>query len=112
MNAIIVAVAGGLFIFGSQFAHAGGWGTKVTTVTGFYTWSNGDAHFRVADMENPDKCITPHYLTIDSNAPHFKELYVTLMAAYTAGKTVQIFYNGCNSSNYPLVNAIAVPGIW
>ena len=102
-----------LLLTESQSAFAGGWGTKVTTITGFYTWSNGDAHFRVADMENPDNCLYGGYLTIDRNGAHFNALYATLMTAYVSGKTVQLSYVGCTQGgSYPLINAIAVPGIW
>ena len=92
---------------------AGGWGNKVTTITGFYVWSNGYAHFGVSDVENPDGCGNTRFLTLDNNSSNFKELYATVMAAYTAGKTVQLYYNGCTQSgSYPLIEAIIVPGQW
>lgn len=91
---------------------AGGWG-RSTTITGFYVWSNGNAHFRVANMENPDGCSGPQYLTLDATAPNFKMLYATLMTAYASGSTVQLSYAGCTAGGaYPIINAIATPAIW
>lgn len=110
--AITFVIVVSLFIIARQPASAAGWGSRVTTITGFYLWDSGNAHFRVANMENPDGCVNPGYLTLDFNAPHFKEQYATLMSAYTSGRTVQLYYRGCNSGGYPLIGAIAVPNVW
>jgi len=92
---------------------AGGWGSNITTVTGFYAWSNSNAYFRVANMENPDGCSNPLYLALDVNSINFKINYSTLMDAYASGSTVQLSYNGCTTGGYyPIINAIAVPHIW
>lgn len=111
MSIVVILVVASLFVV-SQSTFASGWGSYTTTITGFYVWSTANAHFKVANMENPDNCSNPGYLTLDANATHFKELYATLMTAYTAGKTIRLYYGGCNSSGYPLIGAIAVPNVW
>lgn len=108
-----LSVAAILFFSIISAAFAGGWGSYTTTITGFYVWSNGSAHFRVANPENPDGCTTPQYLTLDSTAPNFKLLYANLMMAYSQGLTVRLAYGGCTSGgNYPLITSIAIPSIW
>jgi len=109
---IVVLLAAVSFFVVSQPAFASGWGSYTTTITGFYVYSTTNAHFKVANMENPDSCSTSGYLTLDGSAANFKELYATLMTAYTSGKTVKVYYGGCNASGYPLISAIAVPNIW
>ena len=102
-----------LISFGNQVVFAQTWGTKITEITGYYVYSDGNAHFRVAEIENPDGCTGGGYLTLDSTAKNFNKLYATLIAAHTSKQTVQLSYEGCTAvGSYPLVKAIAVPSVW
>jgi hypothetical protein len=92
-------------------AHADGWGTQ-TTIESFYVWSAGDAHIKLTHIDNPDKCQTPQYATLNHKSPHFKEHYATVMMAYASKQKVQLFYSGCTAGGYPIVAAIAVPTAW
>jgi len=99
-----------LLLCASQSALAGGWGVP-TTVVSYYVWGDGNAHFRVANNQNLDNCTVPQYLTLLKASANFDKMYATLVAAHVSKTPVSLFYNGC-TSNYPLIIAIAVGGIW
>lgn len=96
-------------IAGGGTAWAFSWGQEVT-ITNYYAYAGGDAYIVTSNNQNPDRCPYSNYLELDSSQPLFSTLYATVIAAYTAGEPVTINYNGCSSTGYPLVNAIAVPG--
>lgn len=115
MKKTIVVFSALAMLAGYQAAFGGGWASKESKITGYFMTTDGAAVFRVADMENPDSCVGPGYLFISQSAPHFKEMYATVMAASATDKTVQVSYSGCSgggTAGYPLVNQIAVPKIW
>jgi hypothetical protein len=89
---------------------AGGWGPSVT-ITGYYIWDSGFAALTTSSNQNPDSCSSSHYLILDTNQVNFKAIWAQVIAAQAQGQTVQLSYSGC-SGPYPLINAIAVPGIW
>ena len=91
---------------------AGGWG-QLTSVTGYYVYDSGSAYMRTTHNENPDSCMYSGYLFLDPAAPHFKEIWATVMAAQATGSTVSLRYEGCSPDGYyPRVIAVAVPSVW
>ena len=109
---IIVLTVAMILITGMHNNVLAGWGNETTHITAFYIWGNGNAHFKVADMENPEGCGNPQYLTLDSNMEHFQALLVVLMNAYFTNQTVRLYYSGCTAEGYPLIATIAIPNAW
>lgn len=94
----------------SSTAWAFYWGQQVT-ITLYYAYAGGNAYIVTSNNQNPDNCTQSNYLELDSSQPLYSSLYATVISAYATGQTVSINYNGCSSTGYPLVNAIAVPHI-
>lgn len=106
----IVALLTSLIVFSSSNALAFKWGVR-TKVTGYYVYAQGDAFVNVEVKENPDKCLEPAYLILDTKAANFKEIYATIVTAQVSGQTVTLNYDGC-VGNYPKIIAVATPGVW
>lgn len=84
------------------------WGQQVT-ITSYFAYAGGNAFITTSGDQNPDNCAEFNYLELDSSQPLYSSLFATAIAAYAAGQTVTINYNGCSSQGYPIVNSIAVP---
>lgn len=94
----------------SLSAQAVAWGSQ-TTITGYYVYDVGAAYIRVADLQNPDNCVSNHYLILDPGAANFKAIWAQVLTAHATGTTVTVRYSGC-IGNYPKIDAVAVPGRW
>jgi hypothetical protein len=100
-----------LAAFATVDASASTWGAQ-TTITGYYVYDSGAAFITTANNQNPDNCATSAYLYLNTTAPNFGAIWATVISAQATGSTVTVYYNGCNSSGYPLVSAVVVPHIW
>jgi hypothetical protein len=103
-------VLAGLGTMVTASVQAGGWSPPVT-ITGYYVWDNSFAVINSSSNQNPDGCSNSHYLILDTTQTNFKAIWAQVIAAQTTNQTVSLSYAGC-SGPYPLINAVAVPGVW
>lgn len=96
----------------SSIAVAGGWGSPVT-IAGYYVYDGGSAYINTSGNTNPDGCSSSHYLYINTEAAHFKEIWAQVLTAHSTGSTVSLRYEGCSpGGTYPRIIAVAVPNVW
>lgn len=55
--------------------------------------------------DNPDQCLN-NTVILESSHQQYKEIYSFLLAAYTSGKEVNIYVNGCNTAGYKKLDFI------
>lgn len=68
--------------------------------------SRNGIYFKHDNMVS-DGCSEKSYLFLDANQALFKESYSLLLAAYSSGKNVRIYVEGCQPAhNYPLIKEI------
>lgn len=54
---------------------------------------------------NPESCSKPT-MKLDSTHAQYKEIYSLILSAYTMGKPVVIFTNGCDANGYNVVSMV------
>lgn len=69
--------------------------TKATEV--FVHTTNSGLYLRFEAMINPDGCTNTDFIFLPLSDPMFDQFYALMLAAYTTGKPVEYWVDGCST---------------
>ena len=101
-------VLSAFFTFVAGVANAGTWTPPVDIEVAYaHTGYGGYGVYQISDTSiNPDGCDTTWYVVSKTNNLVFSEIYALMLAAYTSGKQVRLFIDGCSPHNHPEIQHV------
>jgi hypothetical protein len=104
MNLVKTLLSFSLVSMVSSYSYAGGpLATQKITAVAFNT--NG-FFLSAADWPNPNNCTKSHAIVLKSTDSNYDKAYALLLMAYTSGKKVQGYSDGCVSHDGQTYNSI------
>lgn len=102
-----------LFVALSLNTAAAGY-TGKANITKFSSQSGSGSFEIYGSWSNPDGCTASDKFVVGTHSTDTEQSqnskYSTVLAAYMAQQTIELYVDGCNQSNQPIVKGIYVPG--